>query len=84
MDADLEHLEWIKWPTTMGLGTLLYWIYSFYNSKRVNDKVDFDSITKELKDIINAYKKEIDELKKEVQEKESIIEHLNSKVINKR
>ena len=52
----------------------------FYNSKRTNDKVDFDSITKELKDIINAYKSEVEDLKKEIQQKETIIDNLNSKI----
>lgn len=84
MNLDLENLDWIKWPTSMGFATLLYWLHMFYNSKRTNDKVDFDSVSQEQKEIINAYKSMVDELKKEVQEKDSIIDHLNSKVINKR
>lgn len=68
----------------MGFATLLYWLHMFYNSKRTNDKVDFDSITKELKDLINAYKTEVEELKKELQERDTIIDQLNNKINYKR
>lgn len=76
MDIDLENLEWVKWPSTMGFGTFLYLIYNFYNSKRSKDKVDFDSVTGQLNQIVSMQRAEIVELKKELQEKENMINKL--------
>lgn len=75
MDMNLAELEWTKWPATMGFGTILYLIYNFYNSKRTNDKIDFDAITKQLHVIIQMQKEEIEVMRKEIIEKDELIKN---------
>lgn len=71
MDIDLGDMDWAKWPATISAGTVFYAIYNFYNSKRANDRVDFDAVGKQLNEIIKLQKEEIALLKNEIKELKS-------------
>lgn len=73
MEIDFGNLDWVKWPTTMGFGTIIYLIYNFYNAKKTHVRSDFESASIELKEIISMLKEDNESLRAENKELRSQI-----------